>query len=630
MTLNGQSDFWLGCNYWASHAAVFMWRDWDADVVEADFRRLSASGLRVLRVFPLWSDFQPIHLLRGWAGTPVEVRFGEEPLPDTPAGRAGLDETMLVRFETLTRLSRQYGIRLIVSLLTGWMSGRLFVPPALEGRRLFTDPFALRWEVRFVTGFVGRFQDDEAIAAWEFGNECNCLDEAAGSDEAFVWQHTIASTIRAADRWPRRPVLSGMHSQRRAGVWRIADQGEIADGLTTHPYPIFTPGCDLDPLDSLRPILHSTAESLYYSGLSHKPCLVEEIGSISGTLNGEERSAAFARVALFSTWAHGLDGFLWWCAFDQDRIPNAPYDWTLLEQELGLFASDGRGKPVLAAMRRFAQFLETFPGPLPERRIDGVCLLTRGQDDWGVGFNTFVLAKQAGVELIFQDADEPLRDAPFYLLPSIKGSEALRSSRYRELMEKVQAGATLYLSLDEGYLGHVESYFGFRLCGQHTAPGVETVTVSLDGGFALPLWHSRVYALEPAGCEVLAGGEDGRPVLIRHAYGRGQVYLLTCPLERQLAEQPEAYAPAAAPYYRLYRGIAPPVDRACRAGDPFLLCTEHARADGGRIVVCLNGGAAPAAATLGEGWRIGEVYYGDPAAVPACDAAVFEVSRGEV
>ena len=51
----------LGANYWASHAATEMWRKWDAKAVEEDLRVLAANGFRLLRVFPNWADFQPIH-----------------------------------------------------------------------------------------------------------------------------------------------------------------------------------------------------------------------------------------------------------------------------------------------------------------------------------------------------------------------------------------------------------------------------------------------------------------------------------------------------------------------------------------------------------------------------------------
>jgi len=52
--------FRVGCNYWASHAGLYMWRRWDEAVVRADFKRLAAHGMTMLRVFPLWPDFQPL------------------------------------------------------------------------------------------------------------------------------------------------------------------------------------------------------------------------------------------------------------------------------------------------------------------------------------------------------------------------------------------------------------------------------------------------------------------------------------------------------------------------------------------------------------------------------------------
>ena len=59
------SEFFVGCNYWASHAGTAMWRDWRPEVVEADFRLLAENGVEVARVFPLWPDFQPIQALTG-------------------------------------------------------------------------------------------------------------------------------------------------------------------------------------------------------------------------------------------------------------------------------------------------------------------------------------------------------------------------------------------------------------------------------------------------------------------------------------------------------------------------------------------------------------------------------------
>ena len=170
----------LGANYWASHAATEMWRKWDAKAVDEDLRVLAANGFRILRVFPNWADFQPIHacyLSGGNFDQVNETRMfdSEEPLPDTPCGRAGVDERMVEHFEEFCDIAEKFGIRLIVPLLTGQMTFRNYIPPALANRNPFSDPYALMWEGRYITCMVSRLKAKKAIAAWESGNESRIL-----------------------------------------------------------------------------------------------------------------------------------------------------------------------------------------------------------------------------------------------------------------------------------------------------------------------------------------------------------------------------------------------------------------------------------------------------------------------
>ena len=83
--------FFTGINYWGSKDAINMWETFDAESIEKDFRVLTDYGITHLRVFPLWPVFQPLKALYG----PKEVYefgMGEDSLPDTPAGRAGVSE----------------------------------------------------------------------------------------------------------------------------------------------------------------------------------------------------------------------------------------------------------------------------------------------------------------------------------------------------------------------------------------------------------------------------------------------------------------------------------------------------------------------------------------------------------
>lgn len=642
--LTAPGHFFVGCNYWASHAGTAMWRDWRPEVVDNDLRLLAAAGLQVLRVFPLWPDLQPLTLLRAGAGQPYEMRFGEEPLPDTEAGRAGVSALAVERFGAFADLAEKHGLKLVVGLITGWMSGRLFVPPAFEGLNVLTDPLAIQWQVRMVGYFVRHFKRHPAIIAWDLGNECNCTANVPSRQAAWAWTAAITNTIRTAD--PSRPVVSGMHSLApdRSAAWTMQDQGELTDLLTTHPYPYFTPHCDQDPVDTLRTLLHSTAESRFYADIGGKPCLAEEIGTLGPVLASEATAARFARTALFSLWAHDCHGLQWWCAFDQLHLEQAPYDWAACERELGLLRINGEAKPVLNELSKFSTFLKSFPlAALPARRREAVCILTEGQDAWGAAFSAFILAKQAGFDIEFQYSDQHLKPAELYIMPSVRSMFAITRRRWLALLERVQQGATLYVSHHDCLLSPFTEPLGVEV--QTRSRRSEAVALQLDGietGLRLRAQGEIRLALNPLRAEVLGREEDGNPVFTCADYGKGKVYFLSLPIEYELTRTPGAFhSPNAQPFWKIYRHIAEPfmAGRLLRKADPRLGITEHELADGRRLAVLINYSPEPLVETcsLQPGWSVqpAGVLYGElqqpqtgsmGVEIPANDAlaAIFE------
>jgi len=605
-----------GCNYWASHAGTAMWRDWRPAVVAEDLRQLSTeAGLQVVRVFPLWSDFQPIQNLRGVMGERVEMRLGEAPLPATALGAAGISQEMADRFAQLLDLASGNGLRVVVGLLTGWMSGRLFAPAALEGLNLLTDPTALRWEVRFVKAFVRHFAGHPAIAAWELGNECNCL-APADHDEAFAWTAMIADAVRSVDS--TRPVASGMHSLSVAGdkgPWTIEDQAESCDLLTTHPYPLFTPYCALDPIDEIRNGLHAAAESRLYADVGGRPCFVEEVGTLGPSTSSEEVAANYAWMSMVSAAAHDCRGYLWWCAYDQDRLTGAPYDWTDLERELGLFRSDRSAKPVVAAFRRFRDLARAVP-ELPPQATDAVCLLGDGPaDQWGVAYASFVLAAQAGFDLQFRRRGQALPESGLYLLPSIAGHGALRRGEMDRLLRRVEDGAVLYLSADDLVVTALAERTGMAVVRRSERSGPTRFTTTFTGDVELTCDAPHRYEMAAVGAEVLGWEIDGNPCLSMVGHGAGRIYLCTLPLESSAVARPGAFhGEAAPPLWQIYRGVAAGVleARALAKGDPQLGITEHHLSRTERLAVLVNYSPRGGAFTLAPagGWRMDEVCWG--------------------
>ena len=578
--------FAIGANYWASHAGLAMWRDWRPEVIDQDFALLAAEGLQVLRVFPLWPDFQPITLLRSAHGRPVEFRHGEALLPDDKPVQDGVSGEMLDRFAVMADLAGKHGFDLIVGLVTGWMSGRFFVPPALEGLNPITDPLSQMWQIRLARALVGRFKEYPAIKAWDLGNECNVMGLAT-REQAWLWTAGLTNAIRCVD--PSRPVVSGMHSLSAdpKGAWSIRDQGEITDILTTHPYPLFTSHCHRESLNTMRPILHATAETLLYADLGSKPAFVEEFGSLGPMICGEDESAAFVRASLASLWAHDCRGALWWCAHDQLSLDYAPYDWAAVERELGLVREDRTPKPVLREMHAFRQAEERMPfSELPPCTTDAVCILTAEQDQWGVAYSAFVLAKQAGFDLRFHFQDRALPDASLYLLPSL-GSLSRR--REEELWARVRAGATAYVSLAGGLLGRFAEATGAEVLTRSERRG--ECHASLAGGASFRLPAQFQYELKLRTADAIAREADGRPLLCKNRLGEGEVFLLTIPLEAAVATIPQAFeGDDSQPLWLIYGAIAGKVlgKRIVRKSNPWIGITEHILDERNSVAILIN------------------------------------------
>jgi len=630
-----EGTFFTGCNYWASHAGLNMWNKWRPDIVESDFRRLSEHGVDVLRVFPLWSDFQPIRMHTKGQQTPYQVRMGEQLLPDTEAGRAGVSEEMLERFRFMVDTAEKYGLKLIVGLVTGWMSGRMFVPEMLQGKNVITDPVAIEWQIKYVRCLVKRFRDSKAIVAWDLGNECNCMGEAPSRSAFYCWMAAISMAIRVEDS--SRPVVSGMHGVRIEGKAVPRDQGELTDVLTTHPYPLFTPHCDTDPINRMKSALHAAAESRYYADLSGKPCFAEEVGCLGPMIASDEIAANYATASMFTLWAHDCHGFLWWCAYEQLKLEETPYDWDAVERELGLFRLDMTPKPIVGAMGDFRRFVkDTGVDALPENITDAVCVLTAGQDTWAVAYGAFIIVKKAHMDIRFADAQYALPDAEVYMLPSIKGTSSIPRHTYMDIIERVKNGATLYMSLDDCLLSPFDKVTGMQVLTRSRSLEADRVKV---GDIELDLKAPYRICSRSVGAEPLAYNDKGDVVFSEYELGKGKVYCLYYPIEYIAATEPAVTdGENTLPLEEIYRALN--IRNAERCADidlPTVGLTEHVVSETEHLLIAINYEPEECAAQLklADGWMVEEIKSIDGAArlsegvltIPANTGALIRIVR---
>ena len=615
-------SFIIGCNYWASNAGTEMWKNWSEEAVREDFAILSAHGIGTMRVFPNWRDFQPIVPVLGGGASVREYRLEGDRFPKNPYW---LDEVMLSRFSRFCDIAAEYDIKLIVGILTGWMSGRTFIPSALFGKNLFTDPVALLFEQRFVKGIVTNFKNKSAIYAWDLGNECNCLYGVDNKYEASNWTGTIANAIRANDN--TRPVVSGMHS---IGVdapnvsWTIKGQAEFCDILTTHPYPYWVSYAYKDRTASLRTAMHATCETKYYADLGKRPCLVEEIGTMGPMICDNDTAAAFMRVNLFSNWANGAKGVMWWCANEQTNLTSAPYTQFMCEIELGMIDKDRNPKPVLKETKRVGDVIRGFDFKLPKAEIDAVCILTQSQEQWGAAYMTYCLAKQAGLNIAFAYCDDELPESKNYIMPSICGCEVMPRERYLELKKRVADGANLYISNDNGILAEFEEFCGVRVTDsqEHAESGY------IELGEKIEFSRSRRYMLKPIKAEVVAYDNFQNPAVTSNKYGDGQVYYVNFPAETMLLGENNAFDKNR---YKIYSEIfkSAAENHVAVSDNKYVGVTLHPISDEEYYVVMINYSdeSREVGIVLKDGFETTENLYGDSKILPPFEASVIRIKK---
>ena len=614
--------FMLGVNYWGRAHGTEMWLHYDGSQIREELKQLARYGVRCMRVFPNWRDFQPVDRAYGWRGMHGEYVHSRTGMP---VYDDGVDRDRIEEFRDFCHAAAENGIELVVAIVTGWMSGRLFNPPALNGKNLITDPEALMWMRRYVRRFVRELKSEKAITVWDLGNECNCLGEAATSYEAYNWTAAVTDAIRSEDR--TRPISSGMHALEVSdGSWQIGHQAELCDILTPHPYPSPTVGGDKEPYTRLRMTCLPTAQSLFYSGVGQCPAYIQESGTFSQTIGNNHMAADFMRIQILSALANGLCGYQWWCAWEQDHLNFPPYTWAMIERELGLFDRNNEPKPVAYVMQRMAKLLETVPDPFPSRKADGICLLSRGQKHQQIAIASLLLGKQAGIDLdvAYSDTDK-LPDAGLYFMPNITGWQVLYKKTWDCLLEQVRNGATLCLSFAGGQITTFPEIVGAESMGFLRG---NTHSFPLNGQQIS--YTSDEILLRPTTAEVICENEAGNPVLLRNRYGKGWVYFINFSPETIVFETSDGFNQY--PYHLLYREVAGNVIAAkpVTTEQSDLGITVNPESDTSCLVTVLNYSDKTILPELkfAPEYEIQKILYGDLEKIPACDGVILRLKRG--
>jgi endo-1,4-beta-mannosidase len=357
------NDFSTGINYWPIDKAMYWWRNFSCQELRSDFSQIAKYGMKLVRIFLLWEDFQPY--------------------PDL------ISRTALNHLSTTADLAAEYDLKIIVTFFCGHMSGVNWMPywmleetkapsrfplfslgsvQEAKIRNFYHDPLAREAQILQIREVCLTLKKHPAIWAYDLGNEAsNCVMPKC-HEEAREWLHIMSSAIKSCD--PDSLVTLGLHAEdlEEDRLLRPQDAGPFCDFLTMHAYPFYLSWVK-EPLDVLvLPFL-----GMLTAWLSDKPVLLSEFGIPSQPTIGpfyasphesrvplftESQGASYYKKALSLLQQSAMLGAMAWCYGDY-----TPYLWDkapLLqnphERHFGLFRHDGSAKMAAAVLRTYKSY----------------------------------------------------------------------------------------------------------------------------------------------------------------------------------------------------------------------------------------------------------------------------------
>jgi endo-1,4-beta-mannosidase len=363
---------------------MYWWSDFDAGEVREEFAIIRELGLKVVRLFLLWDDFQPT--------------------PDTVSSEC------LKNLTTVADIAHENGLGLDVTFFTGHMSGPNWSPgwlldangkvPTRDQRQVvsggkimtggyrnpFHDPVALKAERLLLGTIVEMLRNHPGVWMWNLGNEPDLFALPKNAAAGRAWVKEMVAHIKQLD--PQHPVTCGLHqaSLFEDNGLRIDQVYGETDVAVMHSYPMYVP-FTRSPLDTD----YVPFTCALVSALSGKPTLMEEFGGctvgpgepsqvwewtgygrqIKQFMASEDDLAAYLKEVLPKLVEVGATGAFLWCYADyiSELWDKPPCSESKHERFFGLVRPDGSLKPHAQVLKDFAA---THPTVLevPTRKVE--------------------------------------------------------------------------------------------------------------------------------------------------------------------------------------------------------------------------------------------------------------------
>lgn len=325
MLNTGNRSVRFGLNYTPGHIWYYIWNDWDLGSIIADFDAMATTGIDHVRIQLIWPYFQP---------NPTYV---------SPAHLERLGELM--------KVAEDRGIDVLVTLLTGYLSGYTFLPSRVTRMGVFTDRKTIEMEKVFARAVVEHVRDRPNFMGVDLGNEINCLTRhELATDVGDAWARELLETINpllgeaamCVNGIDHTPVFD----ETTFSMEHLADDYPT---ITIHTWPMFT-GClekgDLPDAPATELAGFCAQLCRLYAKNRDKPVWVQELGACD-LWGSDAQQIDYLKGVVPAGIDGGVRLFTWWCSHDKRDLLEFK-DW---EYRFGLFTPDNKPKHLVQPFR---------------------------------------------------------------------------------------------------------------------------------------------------------------------------------------------------------------------------------------------------------------------------------------
>lgn len=265
---------------------MYWWSRFEEEEVDEEFRQMKEMGLKLVRIFLLWGDFQP-------------------------SSPSSVDEVVLSHLGTVLDTAQRHSLFLDITFFTGHMSGpnwaprwmiledeplradcngvrRLVVGKEAEIKRcghrnIYTDPLCLEAEEVLLRAVVSRFGRHPAVGLWNLGNEPDLFGRPPSAEVGAQWVRSMRQIIISCyedfssspsdggqigqgNVIQRPPITCGLHADSLImdNGLRVNKVFQELDLRVMHGYPMYASGWSRHPLDpDFVPFLCALTSSLF-------------------------------------------------------------------------------------------------------------------------------------------------------------------------------------------------------------------------------------------------------------------------------------------------------------------------------------------------------------------------------